>query len=364
MTERLSALLHEEAAAIDVPPVPDDLLAAGHREVRRRRTRTALVGAVAALLIAVGASAAVDLWRDGNDAIEPAGQLAYQQWGAWADGDEVHVGRGVAVVPGVSKLQYTSTGAIVTTQDNRIVLVDPEGNTRDLDLELRGELFARGPVATDATEPYLGYVRALDSRTNQLVVLDLTTGEETAVGAAFPDREGVGSYAELLWDDELGYARPGGGGLVNWRTGDRLPTPPGPWNTPEGIGHGATVGYDDDAHMLVVTSRTDGSTLLEVPVTEPASAAVSLSVDGRYLATSTADDGLDVYDVASGTSVHLGDDRSVGDYGWTPDGHLVGGRSGEQEVEVCDPATGACTGIGYAYGDALTVVSGATTFVG
>ena len=60
MTDRLSTLLHDEAAALDVPPVPHDIVAAGHREVRYRRTRTALVGAVAVLLVAVGASAAVD----------------------------------------------------------------------------------------------------------------------------------------------------------------------------------------------------------------------------------------------------------------------------------------------------------------
>jgi hypothetical protein len=362
MTDRLSSLLHDEASALSVPPVPTGIVAAGHREVRRRRTRTALAGAVAALLVAVGASAAIDRWRDGTDSIEPAGQLAYQQWGAWANGDEVHVGRGVAVVPDVTKLQYTSVGAIVTTQDNRIVLVDPEGNARDLDLDLRGDLFAYGPVATDATQPYVAYVRALDARLNQAVVLDLTTGEETAVGAAFPDRKGVGSYAESLSGDELLYSRLGGYGLVNWRTGDRLPAPPGPWITPRSVGHGATIGYDNGTHAMVVTSLSDGSTLLEVPVTEPAATAASLSVDGRYLATSSVD-GLDVYDVASGKSVHLGDDRTVADYGWTPDGHLVGGRAAEQEVEVCDPEDGTCTGIGHTYGDELTLVQGATPII-
>ena len=98
-------------------------------------------------------------------------------------------------------------------------------------------------------------------------------------------------------------------------------------------------------------------------VADPASAHVSLSVDGRYLAASTGD-GFDVYDVAAGTSAHFADDRDVEDYGWTPDGHLVGKRYQRQasEVEVCDPVTARCTGSGDSYAGPLTLVLGQYAF--
>lgn len=359
MTDRLSVLLRGEATAVDVPPVPDGILAAAHRERRHHRTRTTLATTLVVLLVTVGASAAVSRWLGGDDTIQPADRLAYEQRGAWARGDEVHVGNHVVVVPGTQDLQYTSLGVVVVTNDKQLVLVLADGGMRHLDLPVRAGVLPSTEVGTDPDQPYLAYVRAIDESTDQLVVRDLSTGTEVTVGEPFAEDATGPSGVTQLWGDEVFWSRRGDGRIVDWRTGERVPLPAVPVNSQNGFGHGTTIGYDRDRRQWVVNSRTDGSELLRVPVTDPASAHVSLSVDGRYLASSTAD-GFDVYDVASGTAVHFADDRDVEDYGWTPDGHLVGKRypSQDAEVEVCDPATGTCTGTGDSYGRPLTLVAG------
>ncbi|GAA1162010.1 hypothetical protein [Nocardioides aquiterrae] len=359
MTDRLSVLLREEAAALEVPPVPGDLLAAGHRELRNRRTRTTLATALVVLLVTVGVSAAVSAWLGGDDTVQPADRLAYEQEGAWARGDEVHVGNHVVVVPGTQALQYSSAGVVVTTEDGGFVLVTPDGDVQPLHLPIRRSTPRPPTVATDPTQPYLAYVRAVDDAASQLVVRDLGTGAETTVGDPFPEDPAGASEAQQLWDTQVFWFRRGDGRFVDWQTGERVPYPDGPVNSQNGFGHGVTIGYDPTQQLWVVTSRSEDSRVLELPVSDPASAHVSLSVDGRYLAAST-DDGFDVHDVAAGTSVHFGDDRDVEDYGWTPDGHLVGKRYRSQaaEVEVCDPRTGTCDGTGDSYDEPLTLVSG------
>ena len=116
-------------------------------------------------------------------------------------------------------------------------------------------------------------------------------------------------------------------------------------------GHDAYATTSQDDSRWEIRSRTDGSVLLQVPIQGAGDYALaSLSVDGHWLATQTAS-GFRVYGVATGHSVTFGDDRDVSDYGWTPDGHLVGKRypSQSSEVEVCDPATGDCVGTGMTF---------------
>ena len=56
---------------------------------------------------------------------------------------------------------------------------------------------------------------------------------------------------------------------------------------------------------------------------EPASSYGSLSPDGRYFLTGDTDPGMTVYDVRTGSAVEL-PDRAPVNYGWTPDGHVIG----------------------------------------
>ena len=68
MTDRLSALLHEEAERLDVPmPAARETIRAGRR-IRRRRTVTRTVAVVAAVAcIGTGAAVLVDGPRDADD---------------------------------------------------------------------------------------------------------------------------------------------------------------------------------------------------------------------------------------------------------------------------------------------------------
>ncbi len=349
MTDRLSTLLHAEGAALDIPPVPDGIVAAGRREVHRRRARTALVGAVAVLLVAVGASVAVGHWLGGPDSVQPADQLAYEQNGAWARGDEVHVGNHVVVVPGTQTLQYSSAGVVVAAKDG-YVLVRPDGRVEDLDLGVISDPFRLPAVGTEPTTANLAYVRAVGADRAQLVVHDLGTGEETAVTPAY--RTTQPDPVSWLSGDLVASFRNGHGVILDWRTGEKSPTPrTGWWQSAD-----VSVDYDTDGTWTLRTF--DGDQLLTVTSPDPASTYGTLSPDGRYFAVSDAEPRFAVYDLASGRSTVF-DDRALPDYGWTPDGHLIGSSTTTGgEVEVCDPATRSCEGTGTTAGGQLTVVAG------
>jgi WD40 repeat protein len=363
MTDRLSTLLHDEGAHLPVPTAPVEQVLAGGRALRRRhRTRLALTAAITAVAVTAGAVAAIGLTRP-DKTPEPAelpDRAAYQQLGAWAVGDEVHVGNHTVLVPDTEELQYTSIGVVVTSSDNTRTLVTPEGVTRPLDLDLHHHPERSIPsdvVATDATAPYLAYVRVLGDDMGQLTVRDLTTGEDSSVGEPF--RVGGRGWVRSMWGDEVDYVHRDRDRLVNWRTGARLPFPDAPSSllTFGGLGHGITFGYDRSSESWVVTSLVDNATVLTVPSQgyEPAG---SISPDGRYLAVSGGGDGIDVYDIATGDAAHVDGPPDVTRYGWSPDGHLVGKsyREAPSEVQVCDPATGACRSTGITVGSPLTLV--------
>src|SRR4051812_5373349 len=107
MTDRLSSLLHDETDVLDVPPAAVDRVLAGGRAIRRRRRTTAtLIGAAAALgVLAIGfAGLGADRADRPPGPAGPHGTTAYQQLGAWAGGDEIHIGDHTATVPGVEYL--------------------------------------------------------------------------------------------------------------------------------------------------------------------------------------------------------------------------------------------------------------------
>ncbi|GAA4374850.1 WD40 repeat domain-containing protein [Nocardioides caricicola] len=370
MTERLTMLFHEEAATIDVPrPPADAVLARGHDLRRRRRTTMAVVGAVAAIVL-VGTTLTVAATVRGDSQVEPADlpdDAAYQQLGAWARGDEVHVGNHVVVIPGALDLQYSSAGVVVGAPqfspkpDPRISLVTPDGEVRALDL---GVTDPSRSVAADPATPYLAFVRSVDDTTKELVVLDLESDEEMYVHS-FTDREPGSAKIVGLSGDLVSYfapdpGQPGSGTMVttNWRTGAEVPLADGVL----GLGAAGDSRYivsDDGAWQ--VRSRDDGEVLLKVPyVGDGIYDQSSLSPDEKWLSVSAPDQDMVVYNVETGDHVDLGRDRDVVDYGWTPDGHLVGKPFPSQpsEVEVCDPATGECVGLGHTVGPKLSLVTG------
>ena len=373
MTDPLTTWLHDEASALDIPAPPTEtVLSRGRGVRRRRRTTRAVAGAVAAVVVIAGIAGLVS-WRH-DDQVEPArlpDRTAYEQRGAWAVGDEVHVGNHVAVVRGAEDLLYTSAGAIVFSPgspgfgdapgtDARATLVTPDGDVRPLHYPGLRQLEIY-PPATDPSSPYIAYVRAVGRNMLEPVVVDLENGAEQAVGAPYRAKSGGTSAVRGLSGDIMPYTRNGRPTQVNWRTGEPVSVPPGMLSIGSSTGHDAYAVTSQDDSRWEIRSRTDGSVLLQVPIQGAGDYALaSLSVDGHWFATQTAG-GFRVYDVATGHSVTFGDDRDVSDYGWTPDGHLVGKRypSQSSEVEVCDPATGDCVGTGVTSSHVLTLVDGA-----
>ncbi|WP_243057011.1 hypothetical protein [Nocardioides sp. SR21] len=355
MTDRLSALLHDGADAIDVPPMPGDLVASGRREERRRRTRTALVGAVAAVLVVAGATVAVDRWRDSDDSIQPADEVAYQQQGAWIADEVVHIGDRTVEVPNAAQVVYTSEGAIVATLDDptQLTLVEPDGETREL-----GHL---GAIAVDAGSPEVVYAEKVEDQDYvQLQVLDLATRETRALGAPYESQElpmlGRSDRYVILNQGELMVA-------MDLDTGDvtRMPQEEIGFSVDWGFGPAGYITSPDAEKVPIritqwhVRSMPDGDLVGSYP--DAGGQFATVSPDGRYLLT-TGETSAYVYDVVSGErlplELTLSAERQTG---WSPDGHVL--TVGDQgTVEVCEPSTGDCSDTGQSAGQNLSMAGG------
>lgn len=345
---RLRSLLDDEV----VPPAPaDDVLADGRAIRRRRRTTTAVVGAVVAL-VALASGTAL-LGRDRTDRTpepaRPTDQQAYEQRGAWAQGDELHVGNHTAVVPGLAQLRYTSAGVVARATDG-YVLATPAGDVEPLDLDLVTGGLGIPDVATDPGTPNLGYVRNTGDGRGQAVVRDLATGSETEVGTPFRIGDSDLGRAHWLSGDLFAYAGGNGGVVVDWRTGEPARRPPGWWQAA-----GVSVDFDPTTAGWTLTTFA-GDPLLTL-AGDRASSYGALSPDGRYFLAATTVPGMTVYDVRSGEETGFESRAALG-YGWTPDGHLIGRAPGRDEIEICDPVTAGCEDIGASSTSRLTLVAG------
>lgn len=359
MTDRLSALLHEGADTIDVPPAPRDLVASGRREERRRRTRTALVGAVAAVLVVTGMTVAVDRWRDSDDSIQPADELAYEQQGAWVSDEVVHIGDHAVEVPGAQSLGYTSEGAIVANLPDTVdepttfTLVRPNGQTRDL-----GHL---GSIAIAAGSPEVVYADPVaEPDRYQLTVLDLSSGDTRLLGDPFqaqsaPPLDRSGQYVISHQGDRMV--------MVDLETEEvgRLPQAEIGFTTYTSFGPaGYITAPEPEQTPITVTewhvrSMPDGDLVGSYP--DAGGQFATVSPDGRYLLTSSDTVAL-VYDVATGDrlplELEITDEQRTG---WTPDGHVLT-VGAEGTVEVCDPVAGTCTDTGEPAGDSIRLAGG------
>ncbi|MBZ5737230.1 hypothetical protein [Nocardioides mangrovi] len=366
MTDRLSTLMHQQVDALEVPPAPAAQVIAAGRGLRRRRTAGVAAAVVATVLAVIGIAVVDQRWSD-DDAITPAEQKAYVEKGAWAVGNELHIGDHVVTLPGIDQIGYSSLGAIVfdvrpgqdyDSTTSETVLVTPDGKVRSL--ALPGLDLLLNPPATDPTSPVIAYVRPSDAAQGDVVLADLSTGETTVFSDAIPPHQGqVRSDPVALTPDAV---------LVNntWSvdrsTGDRTRLRLEGLTPLSGYAHGLRLTSDWQTMTFQVRSGDD--VLLDLPDTSGTSNGQSpalLSPDGRYVAVSTGDAGLDVYTVASGRSIHLGGDWDLEDVGWTPDGHLVGKQypTNASEVQTCDPVTGTCVGTGITVTEELRLVRGA-----
>ncbi|EON23190.1 MULTISPECIES: hypothetical protein [Nocardioides] len=357
MTERLTALLRDEAAALDVPSVDHATILGRGRQARTRRRATVFLAA-AAVVAVIGTGTALALGgSDGPGDDKATDSIASTE----SARDVVAYGAGsTVVVDGVSatipdtlhSLHYTSVGVLTRSNPNdgasdgsgpeSLTLVAADGTTTDLGTIPEGV----GP-ATDPDEP----VYALAEKSGdgfRVVVRDATTGDEVG-SVPLPDLPmSYWPVPPLALDGDVVYA-----GFeeeayaVNWRTGEKQPA--------DGLGGGmpqVSGGFAVDSGEKLVDGRPElvvsvvdaatGASALVVPLEEGEYGFGTLSPDGKYLRF-TRDginaDGVDIYDVATQQRVTLAGDPYA--WGWTSDGRPY--RVSGTEVEVCDPVTAACT---------------------
>ncbi|WP_395657520.1 WD40 repeat domain-containing protein [Nocardioides sp.] len=357
MTDRLSTLLHDEAGGIPVPPAPGGVLAAGRREVRRRRTRTALAGAVAAALVAVAATVAVDRWTGGGDAISPADRTAYREQGAWIVDDRLHIAGHTVRIPDAVGMLYTAQGVLVGSLDGDtsqqvVTLVTPDGRTRDL-----GHL---GGVAADPRSPEIVFARSTGDHTWQLVTWDLATDEQRPLGEPFESGRST-SVALGMSDPYVVFLRGQRMLTMDRHTGETgsLPQQDIGLTLDQSFGPAGylTSSEASPEHVTewLVRSLPDGRLVGSFP--DDGAQAASVSPDGRYLETGS-EDVVRVYDVATGARLPLELPAHPTEVGWTPDGDLVAPSADRDTVLVCSPTTGACDDTGTPVGDRVTVVRG------
>ncbi|QIK77063.1 hypothetical protein [Nocardioides piscis] len=365
MTERLAALLHEEAAALDIPPVDHAAILRRGRHASGRRRATAFLAA-AAVVVAGGTGAALALTgsdspdRDGRATDSVAGEGPAHGVVAYGADSTVVVDGASATIPDtLHSLHYTSVGVLTRSNPNdgassgsgpeTLTLVATDGTTTDLGTIPEGV----GP-ATDPDEP----VYALAEKSGngfRAVVRDALTGDEVG-SVPLPDLpRSYWSVPPLALDGDVVYA-----GFENeavafdWRTGEEQPTEGLDGGIPDVRGGLALASGEKlvDGRLEMVVSVVDaatGASALVVPLEDGEYGFGSLSPDGRFLRFTSETDpdpkgdfveptGVDVYDVDTGDRVTLeGDPYS---WGWTSAGSalLVSGA----KVQVCDPATGSC----------------------
>ena len=366
MTDRLSTLLHDEASAIDVPsPATDRVIAKGRRLRQRRRAQNALAGAAAVALVTVGAAVAANQLTGGDHAVSPAEQLGYEQQGVWAVGNQVHVGDHVVEIPGaqgdhstvmVGGIGYTSVGALVSyvNLDSRelrssTLLVTPSGETRQL-----GKLDG---IAYDPGSSVIVYARAAsDPHTWELVARDLANDQERTVGTPWHANDAP----ELSMSGDLVvYVRGNRMQAIDWRTGYPVALPQ------QEIGMTIMQSYGRGGYLTApeqgkptriwhLRGLPDGNVLGTFP--DGGDGLVRMSPDGRFLMTG-GHGSVTVYDVASQKATPLELTGSVSDYGWTPDGHVVGAQG--SHVAVCDPGDGSCSDVGNVGSERLSLAVGA-----
>ncbi|MBM7519409.1 hypothetical protein [Nocardioides nitrophenolicus] len=362
MTERLAALLHEEAETVAVPPLPATAVVRRGRGLRvRRRVRLGgtVLGVAAVVAVTVAGTRLDGDQRPSGRDLAAAVPATDADW-AVAQGSTVHVGTGAtADLPGqVKALYYTSAGMLARigtssatdAPDSAYWLVDSDGSSSDFDLHLGDRV-----PGTDPTLPYLAYATAGDDAAHWTVVLrDVRTGEVAAripIEGAFTWGGWVAPPVALSGDHV--YVGVDGTLLdVRWRTGE-VRTTTIPTHLPETAGGRDIVFRQADKVVDIIETAT-GAVVRSLPYDPEHSDDPwpRFSPDGSHVllpptGVCSADTGQCRYDdpetvvidLATGSRTTF--ELAYGGYGWTATGRLllVDGTT----VRSCDPDTRACT---------------------
>lgn len=345
MTERLSALLHDEASGLEIPsPSAPTVLARG-RALRRRRRATAAVAALAAVaVVGSGTALAVDAVHRGGRAVEPAGPST-GHGAVFAVGNTVFYDGGEHRTTiddkAIKSMYFTSAGLLVRHGNNnlsdgggpqRFSLVTPDGTVQPLSVVTEESV-----PGVDPRQPYLAYT-TVERGTVHLLVHDVTT-DETVADVTVPGDLTWGGWSgppvalsgdtAYVGTDKVTYA-------VDWRTGEVATTSHVPPGYPDVQGGRAVAATRTEVAVVDVAT---GRTLLDLP--RPGGTGyLLLSPDGRLaVMDDTADKAFEVYDVDTGSHVTI--DGASYDYGWTPGGDLFTIR--RHHVVTCSTTTAECT---------------------
>jgi len=377
MVERLTALLHEEAAELVVPPAPAEaILQRARRDRRRRRVSEAAAGLAAVAVVVAGTGVVIS--RGGGHESDAQQRFAsaspgaaYQDYGAFAAGSTVYIGNHQVRFPEkVKALYYTSLGVLVRMGHHaytdeggpsHYTLIHPDGTTKDIDLRMGDRV-----PGTDPDSPYVAYAEpagatsplsAVETRKVgewSLVVVSLETGTEVArtnVSGFFtwggweaPPVDLAGSRMWALLDD--------GWTEFDWAAGTTRLVP-GTANAPMEAAHGRYALYDDGRQIdWLVKDFVTGALVRTVPM-NPEDNAGNLSPDGRYVRydgganAAFGDKGKLIIPPTPSRFFSLETGKTVAlpqrvFWGWTPDGAALSVDGKKDQVTVCDPGTGAC----------------------
>lgn len=349
MTERLSQLLHDEAAALDIPAANAPAVYRRGRTVRRRQQVVASL-AVAALVV-VGAAGAITLGNGsgGQHETQFTGALEdYATEGAVAVGDQLFVdGEQVRIDGSVKSTSYSAAGVVVASgkppwTDNRVdqyTLVRPDGSTHAVDIE--------PGVARIATEPdsdRLTYATRTGEGDNRwdIVVVSLTTGTELSRTTVDGDGTVDGWETPLVaLDGDLTWARfVGGWTEVNWRSGTVRPVPGTSTYNVIAIANGVYTTENDG--VWTTRSMADGAVLDRMPKPK-GYPATAFSPDGRHLRVWDLVDGDQptfLYNPRTGSRHNA--PAGYRDFGWTPSGQLQTIDLDTGQVVTCRPLSLDC----------------------
>ena len=206
------------------------------------------------------------------------------------------------------------------------------------------------------------YARATsEPDTWELVALDLASGEERTVGTPWqanqaPQLSMSGDLVVYVADQHMV--------TIDWRTGEpgRLTgLPEIGMTTMQSFGHGGylTAPEPDPDHpgptsIWHLRGLPEGNLLGTFP--DHGDGRVQMSPDGRFVMTG-GNGSVTVYDVDSEKATPLKLTGSVNDFGWTPDGQVVGAQG--SHVVVCEPSDGSCSDVGDLGGERLSLAHGA-----
>ena len=356
MVERVSTLLHEEAAGLDVPAPPASaILRDGHRLRRRRRMTEGIAGLTAVGLVAVGVGT-IATRADDSSAQErfasARAAAAYDDYGAFSTGGTVYIGNHRVTFPEkVKALYYTSVGVLVrmgkvaatdASGPSHYTLVRPDGSTKDIALKMGDRI-----PGTDPESPNVAYAEPRNGYHGDrwdLVVVSLETGDEiarTTIDGAFTwggwEAPPVDLQGERMWAHlDAGWLE------YDWMAGATRMVP----GTAEHVFETAHGRYAvQGKRAWTVRDFGSGGQLASITTTNDDYGF--LSPDGRFMRffdqmSDVADHRSDFrfLDVRTGNVTTL---PGTDGYGWTPDGHTLQVDPRDDRITVCDPATAECT---------------------